>query len=112
MNRTLEDMLRHFVSPHQQDWDEHLAMVEFAINNSYQESTKTTPFLLNFFKDPLLLSVSKGMLRYPLPPPLWTKGFKTLKTPRSHWKLHVRGSKDMPMRKDGKSLSTLEMRFS
>ena len=52
MNRTLEDMLRHFVSPHQQDWDEHIAMAEFAINNSYQESIKTTPFRLNFFKDP------------------------------------------------------------
>ena len=34
MNRTLEDMLRHYVAPHQLDWDEHLAMAEFAVNNS------------------------------------------------------------------------------
>jgi len=45
-------MLRYFVAPHHQDWDEHLAMAEFAINNSYQEFTKTTPFRLNVFKDP------------------------------------------------------------
>ena len=34
MNRTLEDMLRHFVSPHQTDWDQHISLAEFAINNS------------------------------------------------------------------------------
>ncbi len=39
MNRVLEDMLRHYVSPTQQDWDVHLPMVEFAINNAYQEAS-------------------------------------------------------------------------
>mmetsp|Transcript_8978 Transcript_8978/g.24184 ORF Transcript_8978/g.24184 Transcript_8978/m.24184 type:complete len:155 (+) Transcript_8978:838-1302(+) len=34
MNRTLEDMLRHYVSPKQDDWDTHLAAAEFAINAS------------------------------------------------------------------------------
>lgn len=52
MNRTLEDMLRHYVGPIHDRWDEHLAMAEFAINNSYQESIKTTPFRLNYFRDP------------------------------------------------------------
>jgi len=52
MNRTLEDMLRHFVSPHHDDWDQHIALAEFAINNSHQESINTTPFRLNYFKDP------------------------------------------------------------
>ena len=52
MNRTLEDMLRHYVAPLHEDWDEHLAMAEFAINNAYQESIKTTPFRLVFNKDP------------------------------------------------------------
>jgi len=51
-NRTLEDMLRHYVDPHHDDWDQHLAMAEFAINNSWQESIKTTPFRLNYAKDP------------------------------------------------------------
>lgn len=51
-NRTLEDMLRHYVDASHQDWDTHLAAAEFAINNSYQESIKTTPFRLNIFRDP------------------------------------------------------------
>ena len=37
-NRTLEEMLRHFVSPTQDDWDEHLDAAEFAINNAWPES--------------------------------------------------------------------------
>ncbi len=36
MNRVLEDMLRHHVSPNQSDWDTHLPLVGFAINNAYQ----------------------------------------------------------------------------
>ena len=52
MNRTLEDMLRHYVSSRHDDWDKHLAMAQFAINNAYQESIKTTPFRLNIGKDP------------------------------------------------------------
>jgi len=51
-NRTLEDMLRHYVDPNHSDWDTHLSAAEFAINNSYQESIKTTPFRLNMFEDP------------------------------------------------------------
>ena len=46
-NRILEDILRHYVGPFHTDWDQHLACAEFAINNSYQESIKTTPFRLN-----------------------------------------------------------------
>ena len=37
-NRTLEEMLRAYVQPDQNDWDEHLACAEFAINNSWQEA--------------------------------------------------------------------------
>jgi len=50
-SRTLEDMLRHYVGPSHHDWDNHLAAAEFAINNSYQESIKTTPFCLNIAED-------------------------------------------------------------
>jgi len=34
VNRILEDMLRHYVNQVQDDWDEFLAVVEFAYNNS------------------------------------------------------------------------------
>lgn len=45
-NRTLEETLRHFVCYKQDNWDKYLQMAAFAINNSYHESIKTTPFML------------------------------------------------------------------
>ncbi len=51
-NRVLEDMLRHSGSPNQSDWDKHLPLVEFAINNAYQASVKETPFFLNYGQHP------------------------------------------------------------
>ena len=36
-NGTLEEMLGHFVSPTQDDWDEHIDAAEFAVNNAWQE---------------------------------------------------------------------------
>lgn len=47
-NRTLEEVLRHFVSPRQDNWDEHLALAEFAINDSVNPSTGYTPFYLAY----------------------------------------------------------------
>jgi Reverse transcriptase (RNA-dependent DNA polymerase)/RNase H-like domain found in reverse transcriptase/Integrase zinc binding domain/Chromo (CHRromatin Organisation MOdifier) domain/Retroviral aspartyl protease len=52
MNRVLEDMLRNYVDPCQDDWDKHLPMAEFAVNNSFNQSTKSTPFYLNFGEHP------------------------------------------------------------
>jgi hypothetical protein len=52
-NRYLEDMLRHYVSPLQNDWDEHLDMAEFAINNTWQSSVRQSPFFLNYGLHPL-----------------------------------------------------------
>ncbi len=48
VNRVLEDMLRHYVSPVQDDWDQHLACAEFAINNADHRSTGASPFMLNY----------------------------------------------------------------
>jgi len=47
MNRTLEETLRHFVAYKQDDWDSHIQMAAFAINNARNESIKNTPFFLN-----------------------------------------------------------------
>ena len=52
MNRILEDYLRHFVAPTQDDWDECLFHAEFAVNNAFQESTGASPFFLNFGQHP------------------------------------------------------------
>ena len=52
MNRVLEDMLRHYCDPSQTDWDEHLSLAEFAVNNAIQASTRFTPFMLNSGQHP------------------------------------------------------------
>jgi len=64
VNRVLEDMLRHYVgSLRHGDWSECLSAAEFAINNSYHESIGTTPFRLNFGRDPRLpLSIPTSRL--------------------------------------------------
>lgn len=55
VNRVLEDMLRHYVgSLRHGDWDKCLPAAEFAINNSFHESIGTTPFRLNYGRDPRL----------------------------------------------------------
>ena len=51
-NKTLEEMLRHFVNPTRNDWDEHLDGAEFACNNAWHESIWSTPFLLNSGQQP------------------------------------------------------------
>ena len=52
VNRVVEDMLRHYVSPTQHDWHKHLPLVEFAINNSWHESVQATPFELVYGRRP------------------------------------------------------------
>ncbi|WMV30037.1 hypothetical protein MTR67_023422 [Solanum verrucosum] len=42
--KTLEDMLRDCVIDFKGNWDDHLPLIEFAYNNSYQSSIGITPF--------------------------------------------------------------------
>ena len=46
-------MLRQYVNPFHTDWDEHLDMAEFAINDAWQESVQETPFMSNYGQHPL-----------------------------------------------------------
>jgi len=52
MNRTLEEMLRAYVTYKQDLWDEYLPAAEFAYNNSKQASTGHTPFELDCGQHP------------------------------------------------------------
>ena len=52
MNRILEDYLRSYTRSSQDQWDELLAMAEFAMNNSKNSSTNKTPFYLNYGRHP------------------------------------------------------------
>ena len=65
MNGVFEDTLRHFVGPYQTDWDEYLAVVEFAMNNAYNESIQSTPFMLNYGQHPDTRAVSALRERNP-----------------------------------------------
>ena len=42
--QVLEDMLRACVLDHKGSWEEHLPLVEFAYNDSYQASIQMAPF--------------------------------------------------------------------
>jgi hypothetical protein len=64
-NRTLEEMLRHYVSPNHVDWDTHLPMIEFAMNNSLQSSTGHTPFFLYTGRNPITPLSSLSEMKNP-----------------------------------------------
>jgi len=51
-NQQIEQMLRHYANRAQDDWDEWLPILEFAYNDTEQESTKMTPFFCNFGRHP------------------------------------------------------------
>jgi hypothetical protein len=46
-NEVVETALRHFVAADHRDWDEHLPFVEFALNDTYHQSTQSTAFRMN-----------------------------------------------------------------
>ena len=66
VNMILEDMLRHYVSPNQDNWDHYLSLVEFAYNNAWQESIQTIPYMLNYSQHPLT-SLNIGISRRHVP---------------------------------------------
>lgn len=51
LERTLEDMLRRYIDPQQENWDK-LPFMECAVNNAWQESVQSTPFYLNYGQNP------------------------------------------------------------
>ena len=52
VNRILEEMLRSYVHPRQDDWDLWLPMLEFAYNTAIHSSTGYSPFFLNCGRNP------------------------------------------------------------
>jgi hypothetical protein len=48
MNRTLEEVLRHYINPSHTTWESLLPWAEFAINTAKHESLQTTPFMVNY----------------------------------------------------------------
>ena len=46
VNRVIEDVLRHLVTPSMTDWDQYLCLAWFASNNAWLETIQQTPFFL------------------------------------------------------------------
>ena len=53
VNKMVEQVLRCHCMTAQEEWSEHLSMVEFALNNSQHSSLAKSPFLLNFGMHPV-----------------------------------------------------------
>jgi hypothetical protein len=52
MNRLLEEVLRHYIAPAHDNWDELLPLAEFAINRSVNASTGKSPFVVVYGYQP------------------------------------------------------------
>ena len=50
-------MLRHYVSPQMNDWDKHFGMVQFAIDNAWQEAVQEADFAVASFWETVILHV-------------------------------------------------------
>jgi hypothetical protein len=53
-NRTLVEAVRSFVKEDQKDWDEHLPLLELALNSAKQSSTGESPFMMMYGREAVL----------------------------------------------------------
>lgn len=58
-NRVIKTMIACFVGRNHQNWDEHIAAFQFAVNSSYHEALKTTSAFMNFGRDPQAIHVDR-----------------------------------------------------
>lgn len=50
-NRVIKTMISCFIGRNHQEWDEHIAAFQFAVNSSFHEALKTSPAFMNFGRD-------------------------------------------------------------
>ncbi|KAL1914249.1 uncharacterized protein VTP21DRAFT_9089 [Calcarisporiella thermophila] len=80
MNRTLEDMLRHYTAYKQDNWDDLLPFVEFAYNDSMHISTRTTPFIADLGRTLRNPNMTRATIENPTAEELTEQLKKTLST--------------------------------
>ena len=93
MNRVLEEMLRHYVAPHQDDWDTYLPTCEFAINNSVNDSTGFSPFYLTYGYNPLTPANLASPTSVPATATLHQQLFQNLQDAKRHLQVAQRRQK-------------------
>ena len=91
-NRTIEDMLRAYITPHQNDWDLHLVEIEFAYNSSVHASTGYSPFYLNYGRHPIA-PLSLSAEREPINVEAVTQFIDQLDHDLSQAKIHLEEAK-------------------
>ena len=84
MNRILEEMLRHYVASHQEDWHTYLPTCEFAINNAVQDSTRFSPFYLTYGYNPLTPTTLASPSSVPAAAELHNQIFNNLQEAKRH----------------------------
>ena len=62
-NQSLETYLRHYVKYTQNNWVLLLPMTQLALNNNASETTKESPFFLNYGKTPNLFMESRTSVK-------------------------------------------------
>ena len=65
VNQTLEEMLRHYVSPSQDDWDEHVDQAQKAYNNAWHPSIGCAPAEMVYGQRLLNVHSAQVVLRNP-----------------------------------------------
>jgi hypothetical protein len=65
VNQILEQYLRIFCSYRQDDWARLLPVAEFAYNNTPSESTKLSPFFIEYGRNPQMAPDVHGQLQHP-----------------------------------------------
>ena len=63
--RTVQQVLRSYIKLDQRDWPRYLAYVEFVLKNSRHESTRQTPFYMNYGEQMPMPHLQKITDRYP-----------------------------------------------
>jgi hypothetical protein len=101
VNRVLEDMLRHYIDPTQTTWDSLLPMVQFSINNSYQESIRAVPFELLY-----------GRRAHVIQQHHWLNAYRLLLHVQSYvCRQHSKDRRRMQIRTEGNCCWQLVMKF-
>ena len=64
VNQTLEQYLRHYCSWKQDNWEDLLALAEFAYNTAVSEATGMSPFYTNYGQEARLTGEPIGKQRH------------------------------------------------
>jgi hypothetical protein len=121
INRVVSEMLRSYVGPAYNDWDEWLPLIEFAINNSWQQSIGCTPFFLCYGEHPMSPADAGLPSRVPAAVKTVQDMERQVKLARKRWAEAQQRAKEREDRKrreveykpgDQVVLSTVNMRWS